>query len=109
MGPSVVYIMPIVKHSIWLIRKFLRQEYCRLSSRHKGDKEKGRIAAPLLTDPKAYGRYAASVLVVVAAVSTLSASLPRMKERRSGLITNSAISAAVAFSATATTNTAFQP
>lgn len=72
-------------------------------------KRKGRIAAPLSQPSKVCGCYAVSVLALPVAVPVLSASLPRMKERRSGLITNSAVNAAVAFSATATTNTAFQP
>src|SRR5882757_2762223 len=44
-----------------------------------------------------------------ALASSAAASLPRMNARRIGLITNSAISAAVALSATAITNTACQP
>src|ERR1017187_4663374 len=43
------------------------------------------------------------------AVVSVVASLPRIKARRIGLITNRASSAAVALSATAITNTACQP
>src|SRR5437773_2021333 len=50
----------------------------------------------------------APVSVLSAVASSAAASLPRMKARRIGLITNSAIRAAVAFSATAITNTACQ-
>lgn len=107
MGTSVVYIMPIVKHWIWLIRKNLAATMLTfvIAARRK----RGASLRPFLTDGKACGGYAASVLVGAVAALALSASLPRMKERRIGLITNSAISAAVAFKATATTNTAFQP
>ena len=43
------------------------------------------------------------------AVASAGASLPRIKARRIGLITNNASSAAVALSATAITKTACQP
>jgi len=48
-------------------------------------------------------------VLALTAASAVAVSLPRMNARRIGLITNSAISAAVAFSATAITNTACQP
>jgi hypothetical protein len=50
-----------------------------------------------------------AVLAALAVVVSAAASLPRIKARRIGLITNSASSAAVALSATAMTNTACQP
>ncbi|MEH2568558.1 hypothetical protein V1289_008185 [Bradyrhizobium sp. AZCC 2289] len=50
-----------------------------------------------------------AALTLRAAASSAAASLPRMNARRIGLITNSAIKAAVALSATAITNTACQP
>src|SRR5437667_10679074 len=50
-----------------------------------------------------------AVLTSRVAVSSVIVSLPRMKARRSGLITNRASKAAVALSATAITNTACQP
>src|SRR5579863_5556839 len=51
----------------------------------------------------------ATLALLFLAVASAVASLPRIKARRNGLITNTAISAAVAFSATAMTNTACQP
>jgi hypothetical protein len=60
---------------------------------------------PLDRSSKGQATRALLLLAVVCAV----ASLPRMKARRNGLITNTAINAAVALSATAMTNTACQP
>src|SRR5882672_7024555 len=50
-----------------------------------------------------------AVLASGAVASSAAASLPRMNARRIGLITNRAINAAVALSATAITNTDCQP
>ena len=70
-------------------------------------KRRTKVRLLFLGEWLAGGRQAALALAAVA--SSAAASLPRMNARRIGLITNSAISAAVALSATAITNTACQP
>jgi hypothetical protein len=60
--------------------------------------------APLFVE--ADGR---QIILTSRARASTAGSLPRIKARRIGLITNKASNAAVALSATATTNTACQP